>query len=300
MRRLLLVLVSLLPSLALAGMETRRLEIEHDGATRGAILDAAPDLRDGPLLVALHGGIGGAALVRRRAGVSLARRGWAVLWPEADGQWNDGRLDRRGRPFSDADDVGFLRALVGELVAAGMVDPDRVFFAGPSIGGMMALRMLCEAPDLTAGVAVAIAAQPEGLACPEDGPPRPALFLHGDADPLVPPEGGRLGGDALLVRDRGGLRSAAETAALLAARNGCDGFVEREIGRPPPGDETRAFRRDYEGCAAPLVHIVVEGGGHTWPGTRSFAAQRLFVGETSLAISATREIERFLEAVVGN
>lgn len=294
MRRLLMLLF-LLPSLAVASVETRRVEITHDGRARGAILDAAPGLRDAPLLVALHGGIGGASLVRRRAGVSLAHRGWAVLWPEADGQWNDGRLDRRGRPFGGADDVGFLRALVGELADAGMVDPERVFFAGPSIGGMMTLRMLCEAPDLVAGVAVAIAAQPADLSCPDDGPPRPALFLHGEADPLVPPEGGRLGGGALLVRDRGGLRSAAETAGLLARRNGCDGFVEREIGRPPPGDETRAFRRDYDGCAAPLVHIVVKGGGHTWPGSRAFGGQSLFVGETSQAISATREIERFLE-----
>jgi polyhydroxybutyrate depolymerase len=294
-----LLLLCLLPGLALASVETRRVEIEHEGRVRGAILDADPDLRDAPLLVALHGGIGGASLVRRRAGGTLARRGWAVLWPEADGQWNDGRLDRWGRPFAETDDVGFLRALVGELIDAGMVDPDRVFFAGPSIGGMMTLRMLCDAPDLVAGAAIAIAAQPEGLDC-GDGPARPTLFLHGDADPLVPPEGGRLGGNSLLVRDRGGLRSAAETVALLSARNGCEGYAEREIGRPPPGDETRALRRDYAGCAAPLVHIVVEGGGHTWPGSRPFSAQRLFVGETSQAISATREIERFFEGLAEN
>lgn len=294
--RLIAFVAALLAAAPAAAWETRRLTLEHDGRSRSAILDAAPGLQDAPLLIALHGGIGGASMVRRRAAVSLPARGWAVLWPEAVADWSDGRRDRAGRPYDDEDDVGFLRALVARLTAEGMVDPSRVFVAGPSIGGMMTLRMVCEAPDLVAGAAVAIAAMPEGLDCP-DGPPAPMLLLHADADRIVPPEGGRIGGDSLLVRDRGRVRPVAETVALFARRNGCEGYVETAIPDRDPTDGSTAVRRDYEGCAAPLVHYVVAGGGHTWPGSRPFRMGAALIGATNQDFSATAALESFFEAL---
>ncbi len=281
---------------AAAAFESRRVEILHDGLARTAILDAAPGLRDAPVLIALHGGIGGASIIRRRANVGLAARGWAVLWPEAEGNWNDGR--RCGsRPCDTADDLGFLRALVGRLAAEGMADPSRVFVAGPSIGGMMALRVVCDAPDLIAGAAVAIAALPEGLDCDPEGPPVPTLVIHGTADGIVPPEGGRIGGPSPFVRDRGRVRSIDQTMALLSARNRCDGVEQTALPDRDPTDGTTALRRDHTGCAAPLVHYVVEGGGHTWPGSRPFRLGGALLGETSQDFSATRAVEAFFEAL---
>ncbi|MGF1658319.1 MAG: alpha/beta hydrolase family esterase [Rubrimonas sp.] len=277
-------------------VETRTLVLAHDGRERSAIMDAAPDLRDAPVLVALHGGIGSAGYIRRRAGVTLARRGWVVLWPEAVDDWSDGRVDASGRPFSEVDDVGFLRALIEALAAEGTVDPDRVFFAGPSIGGMMTLRMLCEAPDLVAGAAIAIAAAPIGLDCP-DGPPRPVLYLHGTADAIVPEEGGRIAGSFLLARDRGSAEPVADTLARLAARNRCDGFAETALPDRVADDGSRVLRRDYLGCAAPLRHFVVEGGGHSWPGMRRSAMGEALIGATNQDISATAEIERFFAEI---
>lgn len=282
-----------------SGYETRRLTLSHDGRERVALLDAAPDLRDAPLLIALHGGIGGAETIRRRAGVSLAGRGWAVAWPSADGDWADGRRDAQGRPYDAADDVGFLRALVARLAADGLVDPARVFVAGPSIGGMMTLRLLCEAPDLIAGAAVAIAGLPVGLDCPP-GPPTPVLYLHADADPIVPAEGGPIGGDSLLVRDRGRVLSAEATAALLAARNGCAGYQEVALPDRDPADASTTVRRDYFGCAAPLSHYVVRGAGHTWPGGRASRLSAALVGGTSRDFSATRAIEEFFERLAAD
>lgn len=298
MRRLsvLLALAATLAALpAAASWESRRITVEHDGLVRTAILDAAPGLRDAPVLVALHGGVGSASWIRRRAGVTLAARGWAVVWPEAVEDWNDGRRDGAGRPFAETDDIGFLRALVAELAAAGLADPERVFFAGPSFGGSMTLRVLCDAPDLAAGIAAAITLLPEALDCPADGPPVPALYLHGDADAVMPEDGGAVGGGSLLIRNRGAVRSAAETAALIAARNRCDGFEETRLPDRAPEDGSTVLRRDYIGCAAPFVHVVVEGGGHSWPGAPLPGAARLFVGETNMDVSATRLIEAFVE-----
>lgn len=275
-----------------AAFETREITLTHDGIRRAAILDAERGLRDAPVLVALHGGLAGPWTIRRKARVGLAREGWAVLWPYAVDDWNDGRTDWRGRPYDEADDIGFLRRLIGALAEAGTIDPKRVFFAGPSIGGVMVLRLLCDAPDLVAGAAVAIASFPEEFECRE-GPPRPVLYIHGTEDPLMPPDGGRIGGWNPLVRDRGHVEPVARTLERLAARNRCAGVQAEPLPDRAPGDESRVTLRTYRGCAAPLVHFVVEGGGHTWPGASPSGLGARIVGPTNQDFSATRVIERF-------
>ncbi|MEO0958062.1 MAG: hypothetical protein AAFY66_06285 [Pseudomonadota bacterium] len=300
MIRYCLVFLLALPLLGLprVGMafESRLISFEHDGKTRSAILDAAPGLRNAPMLVALHGGLAGPRSVRRRANVSLAREGWAVLWPYALGDWNDGRTDWTGEPYDEADDIGFLRSLIGSLAERGMVDPRRVYFAGPSIGGIMVLRLLCDAPDLVAGAAVAIASFPRGFECRE-GPARPVLFLHGTEDWLVPAGGGRIGGWNPLVRDRGWVQPARKTVSVLAERNGCNGFEERTLPDRNTTDSSTVTLRQYEGCSVPFLHYVIEGGGHTWPGGPASGLGERIVGATNRDISATDEIERFFKTL---
>jgi len=295
--RLMLALLAALTALPAAALESRTVTLEHDGLTRRAILDAAPDAKDAPVLVVLHGGIAGPEWMRRRARVSLAREGWAVLYPYAIDDWNDGRLDRRGRPYDDADDLGFLRALIGALDEAGIADPERVFFAGPSLGGTMVLRILCEAPELGAGYAVAISSFPEGEDCRDEATPRPVMLLHGTADRIMPPEGGRVGGGSLFVKDRGRVRPVAETAERLATRNRCEGFETRDVPNRVLDDESTAVVREYRGCAEPFLHYVVEGAGHTWPGSGQLRLGGSLIGMTNQDFSATRVVERFFKAL---
>lgn len=294
MRRLLALCscLFLLIGSAASAVESRVIRLAHDGIERAALIDAKRGLRDAPVLIVLHGGIAGPRTIRRRAQVSLARQGWIVLWPEAVDDWNDGRTDRLGRAHDTADDIGFLRRLVNELAIGGAADPDRVFVAGPSIGGVMALRLLCDAPDFVAGVAVAIASLPAGRDC-RPGPARPILYIHGTDDGIMPPEGGRIGGSSIFVRDRGRVGSVADTLDILAARNGCAGFRDARLPDRAPEDGSRVVLREYEGCDAPLVHYIVEGGGHTWPGSAGFG--RALIGSTNQDFSATRAVEDFFK-----
>ena len=295
--RVIAALLIALCALPAAAFESRRITIEHDGRSRTALIDARADAWNAPVLIGLHGGLAGPMSVRRRAQVSLAAEGWVVLWPYAveEGDWNDGRRDDDGRLFDETDDVGFLRSLVARLAEAGVADPSRVFVAGPSLGGTMALKLLCDAPDLVAGAAVAIASLPVGADCAE-GPPRPVLLLHGTADRIMPEDGGRIGGWSPLVRERGDVRPVSETMEILAARNGCAGYEERALPDRAADDGSTVRLRAYEGCEAPLLHYIVEGGGHAWPGSRSSRLGGI-VGPTNQDISATAEIERFFRAL---
>ena len=140
--RVLIALVTLLAStVAAQAVQTGRLVIEHDGIQREAVIDYDPSVADAPVLIALHGGLAGPMTVRRKARVSLAREGWVVVWPSAIDDWNDGRTTPEGEPYDSADDIGFLRKLIAELDARGFADPERVFFAGPSIGGIVSLTL---------------------------------------------------------------------------------------------------------------------------------------------------------------
>lgn len=293
MPQLLLAIALSLVAASAQAFVSRTIAIQHDGVERRALIDADAAARDAPVLVVLHGGLAGPHTVRRRAGVSLAREGWVVLWPYAISDWNDGRADGAGEPYDTADDIGFLRRLIDELAQAGVADPERVYFAGPSIGGIMVLRLLCDAPDLVAGAAVAIASFPEGGAC-QSGPPRPVLYIHGTDDGIMPPGGGRIGGWNPLIRDRGWVEPVAETVARLAARNGCGGYREARLPDRVEDDESTVLLRSYEGCAAPLEHFIIDGGGHTWPGARQSRLGRV-VGATNQDISATRVVEDFFK-----
>ncbi|MEO1513344.1 MAG: poly(3-hydroxybutyrate) depolymerase-like protein, partial [Planctomycetota bacterium] len=60
-------------------------------------------------------------------------------------------------------------------------------------------------------------------------------------------------------------------------------------------DGSTVVRRAYQDCDAPLIHYIIEGGGHTWPGASPSGLGRRIVGETNQDISATREVEAFFK-----
>lgn len=272
--RLILAALSIAVALPAAAQQS----FEHDGEARRYYLETPRGARPAPAIVVLHGGVRVPSRMRRVTEFTLHETGWAELYPVAKGEhWR-------------ADDLDFLRALVGRLAAEGLIDPARVYFAGASDGGALVLRILCEAPGLAAGAAVVSASLPADADC-TDGPPVPTLLIHGTADPVLPFEGGETNGTRVL--------SARETAARLARRNGCGAFDAIPITDHYPGDGTRVRLHSYRGCTEPLRHYIVEGGGHTWPGNRVSRRVERRLGTTSRDISATFEIEDFFRAQSG-
>jgi polyhydroxybutyrate depolymerase len=139
-----------------------------------------------PTVIVLHGAFSSAAWTARHYGFAeaAAARGFAAVFPQGlRGCWNDGR-----NPFPwRANDVAFLKVLAGELMAEGVADPSRIYLAGVSNGGMMAMRMLCEASDLFAGAGTIIANMPMAIGAKCQPPrPMPIVMFNGSADTGCP------------------------------------------------------------------------------------------------------------------
>jgi polyhydroxybutyrate depolymerase len=293
MIRPILFAVAVLTAAPAAAVELE-IEFEHDGVTRYAEV-VVPDQRfdgdPGPAILTLHGEGGSPRRVRRYTNFGFAQRGWVEIYPAAlDRNWNDGRVGADGQPLRTTDDAGFLRALIERLAGDGLVDPTRIYVSGASNGGMMTMRLACDAPDLVAGAAIAIASWPVGLDCASDRP-IPTLILHGTEDELIGFDGGAVVPER--DADRGAVLSGPATLTIWATRNRCGGFREFALPDLDPEDGTRVTRRVYQDCAAPLTHFIVEGGGHTWPGRKDRWLLRQFLGRTSQDMDLSNEIESF-------
>lgn len=249
-----------------------------------------------PAVIVLHGGgRGDGARVRRILALDRVaeREGFVVVYPDGlRGSWNDGRRFRRGR----ADDVAFLLRVKRGLARRGLADPDQVFVAGVSNGGMMVHRLACEVPEAFAGYASIIANMP--LAVFDRCSPRhpvPMMMISATDDDLVPFEGGGVG----FTGRRGEVVSAYETADFWRRNNRCRGRPDRrEMPDRDPEDGSRVtmfYNTDCAGDAA-VILLRVEGAGHRVPGSPvrnlRFIAERA-LGPQNNDISTAEVITRF-------
>lgn len=284
------------PSLQLEGLV-------HDGIERTYLI-ARPDAaaREGgyPVVIGLHGGGSGdaavAAEVQRFHAIETGEP-LIVVYPNGIGaEWNDGRgiaFKRTGDPT--ADDVGFLSVLIDQLIEYDGADPSRIYLTGASNGAMMTHRAGCELAGKLAAIAPVIAPMPSNTAqvC-EPQPSLPILMILGEADPWVPFDGGEV---TPLGRPSGQVISADATMALWAGVNHC--MAQPNVShdtRRRARDGTRIRRETYIGCAAATALIVVEGGGHAWPGSdRAGPAASRLLGQSTRQIDATAEIWAFFQ-----
>jgi polyhydroxybutyrate depolymerase len=222
-----------------------------------------------PLVVFLHGyGSSGESAV---AGFGLSTladaKGFVLAYPDGtiDGQgkrfWNatDACCDFEGRRV---DDVAYVAWLIDDVSSKIPIDPKRIYVAGHSNGGFLALRIACDlAPRLAAAVSVAGAAWEDPSRC-RPTEPVSVLQLHGDADTVV-----RYGGGLLFDLPGRKYPGATATVATFASADGCTGPLAA-AGDPfdfdalLPGAETR--RAEFRGCPAGISVSLwtVAGGSH--------------------------------------
>jgi polyhydroxybutyrate depolymerase len=241
------------------------------------VADRGPTERR-PLLIYRHGlGGGGAQAVADPAVRGLAQRGRMFLVAP------DGNVDHSGRRFWNAsraccnldgkavDDVARLEALIDHWRDRPEIDPARVYVVGFSNGGFMAHRLACEMDDrLAAIVSLAGAGRAREEACPI-GASIAVLEVHGDADPIVRYQGGRV----LDAHELDPHPSAPQTIADWADRLGCPPKAARKssIDLDPrlPGAETTIAAQGK--CARGTAELwTIHGAGHDIVGPEILAA----------------------------
>jgi polyhydroxybutyrate depolymerase len=253
------------PSLA---AETRINKLSVGGVERSYILSTAALKTPRPTIIVLHGGTLDAENARRSTGLEplVDRDGFNAVYPNAiGGHWNDGRGSAQGWRSNAGDDTAFIRALTANLVRNGTADSRRIYVTGPSNGGMMTFRLICEAADLFAGAAPIIASLPADLA-PVCKPVHsiPVLVMNGTADPLVPFGGGGVG----YFGKRGRVLSTDETMTKLRQFNGCaETSVRERLPDRDPNDGSTVVIESWKDCSSgdPVVLYLVDGGGHRIP-----------------------------------
>lgn len=238
-----------------------------------------------PLVLVLHGaGPGFDVMDITRIAPVADSEGFAVAFPNAVGDlWNDGALRALGPNGSR--DVGFLRRVVEDIEAKGLkLDRKRIYAIGLSNGGMMSLRLACEAADLFAGVGAVAASMPSALAADcRPSAPVSVIVVNGTDDPIVPYRGGavRVG-----IVGFGEVLSTDETIAFWARLNGC-GPPAAPVALAKRGrhGDSRAVQIDHNCPSAGVRLVRIEGGGHTWPGGMQFLPA-LLIGRVNRDIDA--------------
>ncbi|WFU24378.1 PHB depolymerase family esterase [Bradyrhizobium sp. CB1717] len=245
--------------------------IDVNGVKRSYTLQL-PAKRLVPLVVVLHGKTQrGADMIARTAWPQVAKReGFAVAFPDGlNHAWADARTKAgpalRGPP-DGTDDIAFIAKLVEKLVANGTADPKRVYVAGISNGGAMAMTLLCARADLfAAGASVVMNLTDEAAVTCHPSRPLPILLMNGTADPLVPYAGGR--GSSYFAAD--GFWSTEETLEFWRKLNGCESDDAATVDLPDKNSADQSTVTQIT-SRCPTGHDVVlyrvNHGGHRMPG----------------------------------
>jgi polyhydroxybutyrate depolymerase len=249
--------------------ETTTEEVFFGGYTREYFMSAPAARRQLPTVLALHGSFLNAQRLLISLGLEplVDREGLVAVYPNAIGaQWNDGRAASAVWTGGLVDDVAFIRSLVEHLVRSGVSDPRRVYVAGYSNGGMMTLRLICDAPELVAAAAIIAASFPREVAqsC-TPARPTPILVMNGTADPIVPYQGGGLAfgaGDVLPTEEMLSFFRRVNRCAEAAKVGGLPD-VDRD-------DGSYVTIASWTSCpsAAQVMLYRIEGGGHRIPSHR--------------------------------
>jgi polyhydroxybutyrate depolymerase len=281
-------------------IESRCLRFDHAGTIRTyrQYIPKVLPKKSLSLLLVLHGGgdsgSGIESISTGKFNRIADKSGVVVLYPDGvDRTWNDRRHDANTQQDSTpVDDVEFLRALVADVSSRYAIDSKRIYATGLSNGGLMTLRLACDAADVFSAVA-AVAANFSVDLARECRPSRmiSVAMINGTDDPMMP----WLGGDIVLFGSRQGeVLSTQESFERWALIGDCaipTTHMERDR---IPEDGTKLVRHVARECknGSEVRLFEILGGGHTWPNGHPYLGRRV-IGKVSREFDASEEVWSF-------
>ncbi len=268
------------------------------GGSRNYKLWVPATLEEGkaaPLLMLLHGCTHNAEDMAEISGMNevAEESHFLVVYPEQSflanmlkcWNWFDPKHQAR-----DAGEPSILAAILQQVGSSHAVDSDRVYVAGVSAGGAMAVILGATYPDLFAGIAVSAGGEfksatsvASGLAVMKQGGPDPAeqgrvafeamkpglarkarrrmpiIVFHGSADDRVHP-----------VNAQQIIAQWTATNACLAAEHGDSGFALSEkvvVDQVPAGHAYEKHIYTDQAGRLLMENWLVHGMGHAWSGS---------------------------------
>jgi len=241
-----------------------------------------------PIVLALHGAAMDGQMMVWFSGLNKTseQNNFVVVYPSGTGKdpflsWNAGQMWTKGR----VDDVAFIGKLLDDLGTVVNMDAKRVYACGMSNGAMMCYRLAVELSDRIAAIAPVAGT----IAIEESHPNRPVsvIHFHGTKDRLVP-----FVMTTKAKRPYMRFKSVQDSIETWIKLDGCTEEPKTDV-LSKDGDEMKVTRQTYGRGkdGAEVVLVVIDGGGHTWPGQEPPVA---FLGK-SAKISANDLIWEFFK-----
>lgn len=249
--------------------------ISVDGLQRSydVFLPSGHDIsEDLPVIINLHGATGNKTLERTLTEfVPIAEENKIVMvWPQGNvlSTCNAGPQNRwNANLFNSPDDVNFISNLIDKLIEDYNVDRKRIYVMGRSNGGFMAYTLACELSEKIAAIASVAGGMTQNSIDNSCSSTRvvPVLEIHGTADKINNYDG--------LNTCDGYYTSVDDFINFWRNKAGCSAeFEEHQYPNIDTTDNSTAKRLTYKDCNNYVQLIIIENGGHTYPGSRSFEA----------------------------
>jgi polyhydroxybutyrate depolymerase len=245
--------------------------VQVDGSERSYLVHVPPQYVADvptPVVLAFHGGGANAHNMVSFSGLNQKadQSGFIAVYPEGTGRLERMLTFNAGNCCGQAsarnvDDVAFVRHVLDDLEGVANVDRRRVFATGMSNGAMMAYRLASEMSDRIA--AIAPVSGPMGTKDCRPGRAVPVMHFHGDADEFAPFSGGK--GRGPTGTD---FYSVDHSINAWVDANECkkNPRTTQLPDREKDGTTVKQVRYEFGKEGAEVVLVVIEGGGHTWPG----------------------------------
>lgn len=246
-----------------------------DGTQRDYHIYVPNNSLNKPIVLLLHGNGGNFDAVIGETDVKSPQKIWLelaeqnefiVLIPngslgsEDRRGWNDCRNDAQGNPQTD--DVLFISELLEKVKSEYNHNEDKVYIAGISNGGQMAIRLALEIPEKITAFASVIASMSDSSECTNSTVPISALFMNGTEDPILPYDGGQMTGN------RGLVKSTEENISYWTNRNNITNApIEQTINDINNSDNCNAVKYSYQNGSnnTEVMLYKIISGGHAEP-----------------------------------